>query len=298
MAALQVVCSSSQINPATARLCRSFPSRFKFHAPDSHRPLCTRLDPTIIPLNWKTPRPSPPVKTHLPVDAMAHHTLPLLEDLSFAPVLNSSLRPDLPPLPPEGVMKAAYSFLKTKACLLMLDRWHLDHPPPPYSTFPLSLTPHPFIGLGKFIASRVHQMRTKKSYLAAHPSWSSPVVSQLCSLCVEEQETFSYSILRCPAKAAPKSRHLQGLTSVGPEAPLWHSVSLLSSRGAYIRATATNYPPDMFPSLPPSLCSMVFPSPPTSPLPGVSSPLLRLAPFRFSTMLVFRLFFFCSKLVV
>ena len=118
------------------------------------------------------------------------------------------------------------------------------------------------------MGGRIHQMRAQKSYLAAHPSWSSPHASRVCPLCGEEQEAFSHAILRCPAKAAAKSRHLQGLTSVGPEAPLWSLVSHLSSLAAYIRATATNYPPDMFSSLPPSPASMVYPSPLTSPLPG------------------------------
>ena len=267
VAALRLVCSPPQINPASARFCRSFPSLLKFRAPDSHRSLCTRLDPYLMPLNWKTPRPSPLTWTHLPVDAMAYLTLPLLGGLSFAPLINSSLLPDLPDLPPDNVLKAAYSSLKGKAHLLMLEAWCLEQPPPPYYSFYLALAPHPFMGLGKFIAGRIHQMRAQKSYLAAHHSWSSPGASRLSPLCGEEQETFSHAILRCAAKAAARSRHLQGLTSVSPDAPLWSSVSLLSSLAAYIRATATNCPPDMFPSLPPSPASMVFPSPPSSPPP-------------------------------
>jgi len=125
-------------------------------------------------------------------------------------------------------------------------------------------------------------MRAQKCYLAAHPAWSSSDVPRLCPLCGEEQETFSHTVLRCLAKAALRSRHLQSLTSVGPDTPLWSSVSLLISLAAYIRPTATNYPLHMFLSLLPALTSIVFPSPPASPLPGglLSSP--RLAPFRFS----------------
>ena len=257
-----------QINPTSASLCGSFPSLLKFCAPDSHRSLCTRLDPNDMTLYWKTPRPAPATRTHLLVVAMAHLTLPLLEGLSFASLINSSLLPDLPPPPPDSVMKAAYSSLKAKARLLILEAWGLEHPPPPYYSFHLWLTPHTFMGLGKFMAGRIHQMRAQKSYHAAHPSWSSPDASRLCPLCGEEQETFSHAVLCCPGKAAAWSRHLHGLTSVSPHTPLWFSVSLLSSLAAYIRATATNYPPDMFTSLPPSLASMVVPSPPTSPFPG------------------------------
>jgi len=220
-----------------------------------------------MPLNWKTPRPSPPTRTHLPVDAMAHLTLPLLRGLSFAPLITSALLPDLPSLPPDSLMKAAYSSLKAKPGLLILDARLLDHPPPTYYSFPLSLTAHSFMGLGKFMACRIHQMRAQKRYLDAHPSWSSPDASSLWPLCGEEQETLSHAILRCSAKAAARSRHVQGMASVSPDVPLSSSVSLLSSLAAYIKATATNYPPDMFPSLPPSPASIVFPSLPASPLP-------------------------------
>jgi len=221
-----------------------------------------------MPLNWKTPGPSPITRTHLPVDAMPHLTLPLLGGLSFAPLISSPRLQDLPPLPPVSLMKAAYSSLKAKARLLMVDAWCLDNPLPRYYSFPVSLTPQLFMGLGKLIAGRIHQMRAQKRYLAAHPSWSSPDTSCLCPLCGEEQETFSHAVQRCPPNAAARSRHLQGLTSVGPDASLSSSVSLLSSLAAYIKATSTNYPPGMFTSLSPSPASMVFPSPPASPLLG------------------------------
>jgi len=52
----------------------------------------------------------------------------------------------------------------------------------------------------------------------------------------------------------------QGLSDVGPDFPLWTFKELLLAITAFIRATATNYPPTIFPSLPPSLASMVFPA--------------------------------------
>jgi len=267
MATFRLGWSPRQINPASARLCRAFPSLLIFRAPDSHRSVCTRLDPNIMPLNWKTPRPSPPTRTHLPVDAMAHLTLSLIRGRSFAPLINSSVVLDLAPLRPDNVMKATYSSLKASARLLILDSWPLDHPPPPYYCFHLSLTPHPFMGPGKFIAGRIHQMRAQKSDLAAHPYWSSPEALRFCPFCGEEQETFSHAVPRCPAKAAARSCQLQGFTSVSPDAPIWSTVSLHSSLSAYVKATTTNHGPDMFPSLPPSPASMVFLSAPASPLP-------------------------------
>src|SRR5437588_5054325 len=93
IAALRLVCSAPSINPAAASLCRSSPSMQPLRAPDSHRSLCTKLQPNVMLLNWSTPPPRPPVWTHLPVDALAHLTLPLLEGLSFAPLFPAYLLP-------------------------------------------------------------------------------------------------------------------------------------------------------------------------------------------------------------
>ena len=49
MAALRLACSPSSINPASARLCRSFPTLLRARAPDSFRSLCTRLPPMLCP---------------------------------------------------------------------------------------------------------------------------------------------------------------------------------------------------------------------------------------------------------
>ena len=171
MAALGLVCIPPSINPASARLRRSFPTLLRARALDSYRTLCTRLLPNVMPLNWKTPRPSPPVRSHLPVDSLARLTLPLLEGLTFAPMINSLLLPDLPSLLDDATMSAAYRALQRKARSLMLEHWRSFSPVPAYYTFPLSLSPHPFIGLGKFMARRIHQMQAQKSYLATHPSW-------------------------------------------------------------------------------------------------------------------------------
>ena len=99
MAALRLVSSPPTINPASARLCRTFPSLLKARAPDSHRALCTRLPPNVMPLNWRSPLPSPPVRAHLPVDALAHLTLPLLDGLSYAPLIGPPSSPTSRPFP-------------------------------------------------------------------------------------------------------------------------------------------------------------------------------------------------------
>ena len=267
MAALRRVCSPPSINPAPDRLCRSFPTLLRAWASDSYRSLCTLLPPNVMPLNWRTPRPTSRGRSHLPVNSLAHLTLPLLEGLTFAPMINSLLLPDLPPLLDDATMSAAYCALQWKALSLMLEHWRSFFPVPAYYTFPLSLSPHPFMGLGKFMAGRIHPMLAHKSYLAAHPSWFDISPSKLCPLCGDEQETFSHTVLRCPAKAPTRLRHLQGVSSVAPDSPLWSSPTILLALAFYIRETGTNFPPDMPPELPPSPDSMVFPSSPPAPPP-------------------------------
>ena len=120
----------------------------------------------------------------------------------------------------------------------MMKYWR-SLPLPDYNPYPLHLPPHPFMGLGKFMAGRIHQMRFQKSYLAAHPSWFNAHDSSRCPLCGDEPETFSHAILRCPAKASARACHLQGVSSVGPDAPLWSLASLLLSLAAFIKATGT-----------------------------------------------------------
>jgi len=72
LAALRVVCSPPSVNPATARLHPSFPSLSVYRAPDSSRAITRGLSSVYLPLNWKTPRHVPPMRNHLPVDAVAH----------------------------------------------------------------------------------------------------------------------------------------------------------------------------------------------------------------------------------
>ena len=77
------------------------------------------------------------------------------------------------------------------------------------------------MGLGKFMAGHIHQMRAQKSYLVAHPSWSEGLApTKLCPRCGEEEETFTHAILRCPARAVQRERLLQGVTDLAPDAPI------------------------------------------------------------------------------
>ena len=52
-----------------------------------------------MPLTLKTPLPSPPVRTHLPMEALVQLTLTLQAALSYTPLIGSALLPELQPLP-------------------------------------------------------------------------------------------------------------------------------------------------------------------------------------------------------
>ena len=266
MAALRLIPSRTSFNPASARLCRSFPALLKTRAPDFHPALWTRLASKVMPLNWETALPSPPVRTHSPVDALVHLTLPLLEGLPFALLIISTLLPDLPALPCDEIMTNAYWALKRRAQTLMMEHW-CSLPLPDYYPYPLCLLPHQFMGLGKFMAGHIHQMRSQKSYLAAHPSWFNAHNSALCPLCGDEPETFSHAIRCFTAKASARAHHLQGVSSVDQDAPLLSSSSLLLSMAAFINATGTAFPPDMLPSRSSSPVSIVLLSSPVGPTP-------------------------------
>jgi len=128
------------------------------------------------------------------------------------------------------------------------------------------------MGLGKFVAGRIHQMRAGKCYLVAHPTWRSPDADTSCLRCGLEPETFENAILSCPSRQHSRLRLLHGVTNVGPDAPLWSSLPLLKRLATFIGVTSTGFPPTMFP--------------PTTP---PSSPPLTLSPPRVPP-LVFRVF--------
>ena len=100
------------------------------------------------------------------------------------------------------------------------------------------------MGLDRFSAGRIHQMRAGKSYLAAHPSWSDDM-APLCPSCEVEDETFHHAILSCRSKSEARRLHLSGASSIAFDSPLWTDKKLLNGLAAYIHATHTNFPPDM-----------------------------------------------------
>jgi len=88
-------------------------------------------------------------------------------------------------------------------------------------------------------------MRSGKRYLRAHPSWDSDAPTT-CPRCLSAPETFEHAILHHSAKEPARSRHLQGVLGIGPDAPVWSSATLLGALGRFIKSTAPAFPPGMF----------------------------------------------------
>ena len=267
LAALRVVCSPPSVNPATARLHPYFPSLSVHRVPDSSRALTRGLSSVYLPLHRKTPRPVPPLRNYLPVDVVAHRTIRFTLGLSRMPMINSHLIVPTLVLPPQSLMNNTYSPLKKRMRETLLTEWATFFRTPGYYLHPPTMSPRPCLGLGKFVAGRIHQMRAGKSYLAAHPTWRCPDADTSCPRCGLEPETFEHAILSCPSRQHSRSCLLHGVTAVGPEAPLWKSLPLLKRLATFMGVTSMGFPPTMFPpTTPPSSPPFIL-SPPRVPPP-------------------------------
>ena len=188
------------------------------------------------------------MRKHLPIDALAHLTIPLTEGLSRLPLVLKLPPPPGENIPPPFLMARTYKALKVRSQLLMMSEWDSLHPPPGYYTYPCRLDPHPFMGLDKFIACRLYQMHAHKSYLAAHPSWWSEDPDTLCPRCRSDAETFEHAILHCPARSGPRDLYLEPSLSLSADSPLWVNKEHLHALSKYLSATKTSFPPEMPPS--------------------------------------------------
>jgi len=150
MAALRLICAAPTVNPAAGGLCSTLPSLLKYRATNSHRGLCTRLPPNVMPLSWKTNRPQSRVRSHLPVpvDELANLVRPILETLSFAPLARADCLAEAPSLPPHNTMTNAYKALKGRTRLLLVEKWRRLAPPPPILYLPIVIDPPPVYGIG------------------------------------------------------------------------------------------------------------------------------------------------------
>src|SRR5947209_17654977 len=122
------------------------------------------------------------------MDEVAHCLVPLLNTLGIVqpeqqgmPPYKRSYPMDIPLLP-HHTLKAFQEHGTTSSHL----NWglHLSHTAPDYP-YPAPTSPHCFMNLRKFQASRVHQMRSGISYLAAQPNMCELDQDRTCRLCME-----------------------------------------------------------------------------------------------------------------
>jgi len=213
------------------------------HSPDL-RALSRKNAGSSLPLPWLQPRPPSKNRAHLPLDALPHSMLFLLgpDGLNPLPVTSQHLLCESYPAPLPG---RSYPQLKLKCKNLLMEDWDKAAPDPSSYPYSPSLKPHPFMGLDKFSAGRLYQPRSEKSYLRAHPAWDSDAPTT-CPSCQNAPETFEHAIHHCPAKEPARTRHLQGVLDIGPDAPVWSSAALLGALARFIKSTATAFPPGMF----------------------------------------------------
>ena len=226
LACLRVLCSPPEINPAAARLPASLPTPSLYrHVPD-HSILSRRNAGSRPPLTWLQLRPPSKNRAHLPLDALSHSMLFVLGPDGHAPlpVTSQHLLGESYDAPHPG---RTYPQLKLLCRNLLIKEWEEAAPEPARYLYRLSVKPHAFMGLSKFDAGRIHQMRSGKRYLSAHPSWDDAVPTT-CPSCKEAPETCEHAILHCSAPRPARTRHLQGVSDIGPDVRIWSWAALLA----------------------------------------------------------------------
>ena len=161
-----------------------------------------------------------------------------------------SYTPPPPPgtnIPPLDLMRTTYQALRTRARNMLIQDSVTDDPAPPCYEYPPSLSPHPVMGLGKFVAGRFHQMRSAKSYLAAHPSWFDENPNPTSPRCETGPESCQHAILTCPADSLVRHLLLEEVSSLAHDTTIWSDPLLIRALGQYITDTKTSFPLNMLP---------------------------------------------------
>jgi len=239
-AAICLVCAPSEFNPATARIPESVPTWGQGRSADDHRFLLVGSSKAVHLTSWLGPAVNS--AKHLPLDSLCHEVSDLIEEIPILPLASA----DLVALPLSRIPSVTYQARRVPLLQsLLADLSDLSPPVPLSYPYSASLTPHAFSGLPQFICGRIQQIRSGASYRAAHVSWRNRDFSTLCPFCEEDDVSFQHAILHSPAKAHPRLTHLSGVDDIGPDGPLWLSVTLLRGFAEYLYATRTGFPPTM-----------------------------------------------------
>src|SRR5205807_2522828 len=101
--------------------------------------------------------------------------------------------------------------------------WKLLWPSHPCYPYEPSLKFYSFIGLDRFTAAQLHQMRSGKSYKAAYSSEDYLDSLNLYPFSEEDGETLKLAILYCNNKVDAGKLYLPGMDNIGVGSPLWGS---------------------------------------------------------------------------
>ena len=163
LTAVTLACTPLPISTAAAPLLANFPARFSLQKPSSLRPIMWRkLLTGRLPWDSLT---KTRIRRRLPLDHLAHLALPYVPAAGTFPPRLSHLVPSDYTYP--DIQPISWPALRARAVLTLREEW-MSVPLPQYYPFVPSLVPHPFMAFPKFIARRIHQMRSGKSSLAAH----------------------------------------------------------------------------------------------------------------------------------
>ena len=162
-------------------------------------------------------------------------------------MINSHLADAALVLPSQPLKNNTYSARKVRVRDPLCKDWSSRFQTPGYYHHPPALSSRPFMGLGKFVAGRIHKLRAGKSYVGAHPTRRLPDADNSFPGCGLVPETFAHPILSCPSRLDVRTGLLHCVTDIGHEAPHSSSLPLLKRLAAFISVTCTGFPPTMFP---------------------------------------------------
>ena len=80
---------------------------------------------------------------------------------------------------------------------------------PPTANPTAASLPSPFIGLGKFVVRRLHQIRAQKCYLATHRSWFDQDEPNSYPRCYQGDQNFEHTLLKCATRVCDENLPLK-----------------------------------------------------------------------------------------